>query len=365
MDSGVDPVSAILHRVADRLVDHEFRCWFYGDSIGFEGLVAASGLFGVPGWADFSRGFFRGWATRADPYQPDDNTAPGHAMCTIAEATDDAVLRKAIVALADHLSARRQVDGVPITFEDCSRSLREPYGGVVLSDEDRAILIDPKAGIYVDCLHFDPPFLAHLSRLTGEEKWARMAVDQALGYGRLLRDPDTGLYHHFWLERTGRPHITGWGRGQGWALLGLLDVATLSPVGTMGLDAVVDAASALADVMLGYQRDDGHWFNMVHEPRSGEESSTAAFMATAFYRGMRRGLLDPSRFLPAADASYQAMLGKLDDNGDYRGVTAAVYSSTCDEHYWYVPSDKIVPWGQGPVLTAAAARAEFFDTDRR
>lgn len=362
MDNNVDALSLVLHKVADRLVEHEFRCWFYGDSIGFEGLIAASELFGQPGWRDFSRGFFRGWATRAVPYQPDDNTAPGHAMCAVVDDTSDAVLKQAVIALAEYLSTRRQIDGVPITFEDCLRSLREPYGGVVLSEEDRSILENPGAGIYVDCLHFDPPFLAHLSRLTGDDAYARQAVDQALGYGRLLRDPGSGLYHHFWLERTGRPYITGWGRGQGWALLGLLDVAVLSPAETRGVDAVSAAASDLADVMLDYQRDDGHWFNMVHEPRSSEESSTAAFMATAFYRGMTHGLLDRDRFLPAADAAFQAMLGKLEDNGDYRGVTAAVYSSTCDEHYWHVPSNRIVPWGQGPVLTAAAARAAFHGT---
>ncbi|MEM7443767.1 MAG: glycoside hydrolase family 88 protein, partial [Pseudomonadota bacterium] len=186
--------------------------------------------------------------------------------------------------------------------------------------------------------------------------------DQALGYRSLLRDETTGLYHHFWLEQTGRPYIIGWGRGQGWALLGLLDVACHVPRNMVGAELVVQAAKDLADVMLSYQRDDGHWFNMVHEPRSGEESSTAAFMATAFYRGIEQGFLDRDRFMPAADAAYRAMLGKLEPNGDYRGVTAAVYSSTCDEHYWYVPSDRIVPWGQGPVLTAAAARAAIHGT---
>ena len=33
---------ALVARVADRLLEHAFHGWFYGDSIGFEGLVAAA-----------------------------------------------------------------------------------------------------------------------------------------------------------------------------------------------------------------------------------------------------------------------------------------------------------------------------------
>ena len=41
------------------------------------------------------------------------------------------------------------------------------------------------------------------------------------------------------------------------------------------------------------------------------------------------------------------------------GVSAAVMSSLAEEHYWHVPLNQIVPWGQGPVLTAIAARRSF------
>ena len=356
-DTDAAALAPVLERVAERLIEHRFQCWFYGDSIGFEGLIAASHLFGRPRWFDFSRGFFRAWATRMEPFQPDDNTAPGHAMCEMVAETGDAILREAVLKLADHLAGRRRIGAVSVTFEDCHRSLRAPYGNLAMSAEDERILADPGAGIYVDCLHFDPPFFAHLARLTGEAQWAERAVAEAIGYGDILFDEPTGTYRHFWLERTGRAYAAGWGRGQGWALLGLLDVIASAPAGTPGLATVRERAAALADTMRGYQRDDGDWYNVVHEPRSGNESSTAAFMATAFYRGVTLGIFDAARFVPAADKAWAAVCRNLAGNGDLRGVTAAVYSSTLDEHYWHVPTNQIVPWGQGPVLTAAAARA--------
>jgi unsaturated rhamnogalacturonyl hydrolase len=47
---------------------------------------------------------------------------------------------------------------------------------------------------------------------------------------RLLQD-GSGLFWHFFLERTGRPYGRAWGRGQGWALLGLLDLLEHVPSG--------------------------------------------------------------------------------------------------------------------------------------
>lgn len=349
----------LIRAVASRLAAHPFQAWFYGDSVGFEGLLAASDLLGDPQWGQFAHGFFRAWAARRRPFQPDDNTAPGHVMCAIVERTGDAVLRDAVLDLAAHLRKRRKVAGVSITFEDSLRSLRQPYGGVPLSAAEAAQMHDPGPGVWLDCMHFDPPFFAHLAGIDLDGGWAEAAVAEVLGARDLLLDADTGLYNHFWLEKTGRSYIRGWGRGQGWALLGLLDVAHYVDVSEPRSDEVRAAALALARRMLAYQLADGNWHCMAHEPRSGPESSTAAFMATAFYRGMARGLLPEAEFAEPADRAYAAMRRNLDAVGDLTGVSAAVMSALVDEHYWHVPLNRIVPWGQGPVLTAAAARARW------
>lgn len=346
---------ARLRAVADRLVEHPFQCWFYGDSIGFEGLIAASDSLGDPRYLNFCHGFARAWAMRRHPFQPDDNTAPGHVMSEIVDRTGDSVLEEAVLDLAAHLKARRHVGGVSITFEDTLRSLREPYGGTTLSDADAALMRDPGAGVWLDCMHFDPPFFAHLARRDPKAGWAEAAVAELLGARALLLDAETGFYRHYWLEKTGRARIDGWGRGQGWALLGLLDVAVLAP-DTGGADTIAAEALRLAHRMIDTQLPDGHWHAMVHEPRSGPESSTSAFMATAFYRGMRAGILPESDFAEPADRAWRAMRGCLDDRGNLLGVSAAVMSALIDEHYWHVPLGRIVPWGQGPVLTAEAAR---------
>jgi len=341
-----------LRRAADVLAGLDFSGWFYGDSIGFEGLLAASEVLGDARYGAFAHGFLRGWATRAEPYRELDNTVPGRALCLIAETLPDRAMLDAGRRLATHLM-RRPTIGAGVHPSFSRAPLREPYGGSALPDDERRLMEDPGPGVYVDCLHFDPPFLAHLGRVSGESAFLEAGIAQALGYVRLLQDQNSGLFHHFWLARTGRPYVLGWGRGQGWALLGLLDTLDQVPADAVARPELEASVRSLASGMIERQRPDGHWHAIAGDPTSGHEASTAAFMAIGLASGADRGILD-GRALAAAEHAWGATLRSLGEDGVLRDVSAAVWSCTQPEHYRRVPTGFAVPWGQGPVLVAAA-----------
>lgn len=355
--------AALVARAADHLLGLPYEAWTFGDSVGFEAMLAASEATGDSRYAAFAHGFFRAWAARAEPYRPLDCTAPGLAIVLAAERVGDGLLLDAAARLADFLAARRLVKGVFTTWE--RSPLRHPYGPEQLAPEEALLVRDSGAGIFVDCLHFDPPFFAALGRVGGDARFARLAVEQALGYADLLQDPDSELFHHFWLERTRRPHILGWGRGQGWALLGLLDVleqAGWRPGGENadGLDRIADSARRLAESMRGLQRADGHWHAVAQHPASGDETSTAAFMAAGFARGRALEVLDDG-FAASEERAAAAMLAATNDEGMLGGVSAAVWACTLPSHYAHVPRGFLVPWGQGPLVLALTRRAAHGD----
>lgn len=345
-----------LRLAADLLVRHPFRCWFYGDSIGFEGLIAASDVLADATYESFAHGFVRAWACRAEPYQQDDNTAPGNVMCALYERTGDDGILDAALRLADVLRTRRRVAGVSLTHE--SAPLLRPYGGGSLAPDEVALLRRPGPVLYLDCLHFDPPFFAHLWRITGEDSYLQAAVEEALGYVELLQDSKTGLFHHFWLERTERAYILGWGRGQGWALLGLLDVLAVVPRDHPSWERLRIATMRLAVSMREAQLPDGSWQTVVGQSGSVLERSTSAFMAAAFARAIRLGIVE-SDWNESADRAWEATCAAVDEHGTLTGVSSAVYSSTAVDHYVNVPTGLIVPWGQGPLLVAALERGRL------
>jgi unsaturated rhamnogalacturonyl hydrolase len=343
-----------LALAADLLLQYRFEGWFYGDSIGFEGLIAASDLLGAERWEGFARGFLRGWATRAAPYREMDNTVPGRALCLLVERHGDGILLDAGRALANHLRTRATIgDGAFVSF--ARAPLREPYGGEPLPPDEAELMLDPGPGMYVDCLHFDPPFLVHLGTLLDDHEMVDTGARQALAYVSMLQEAESGLFHHFWLARTRRPHVLGWARGQGWALLGLLDVLEHLPRHHPAWPRLLEAMRSLSAAMVRLQRPDGSWWALAQDRSSGPESSTAAFMAAGLRRAVDRGWLERDPAWDAADRAWAATVAALDAEGALTGVSAAVWSSTRDSHYHHVPRGFVVPWGQGPLLLAAAA----------
>ena len=343
--------SRLLAGVADVLMAQPFACWHYGDSVGFEGLLAASELLGDPRYAAFAYGFMRAWAARAEPYRELDNTAPGHALCLAYERTGDELLLDAATGLARFLMARPTVAGVYTAFGRAP--LREPYDGSVLSAAEAALLADPGPGVFIDCMHFDPPFLVHLGRLTGEAEFLDAGAAQALAAAELLQDRDTGIFHHFHLPRADRCFGYGWSRGQGWALLGLVDVLERLPGDHPAAAPLAASLRALAAGLAATQDPSGHWPALVQEANAFLETSAALFVATGFARGVRLGLLSSDMRTPA-ERAYRAGLSAVDEDGVVGGVSAAVWASTAAGHYRAVPTGGPVAWGQGPVLLAAA-----------
>lgn len=342
-----------LSKAADALLAYPFTSWHYGDSVGFEGLLAASELLDDPRYFGFAHGFMRAWAARGDEYRELDNTAPGHAMCVVCERTGDALLLDAARGLARFLLGRPMVSdsGVYAAFERAP--LIEPYDRSALTEDERELLAHPGPGVFVDCMHFDPPFLVHLGRLCGDAELVDAGAVQALAAVRLLQDPETGIFNHFYLERTGRCYGYGWSRGQGWALLGLLDLLELLPDGHSCSAPLAEALRRLARGLAATQDRSGHWPALVDDPGAVLEPSASLFFACGLARGARLGLLG-NGMREVAERAFAAGLGAVDEDGIVRRVSRAVWASTARGHYLAVPTGDALPWGQGPLLLAAA-----------
>jgi unsaturated rhamnogalacturonyl hydrolase len=343
-----------LDAAANLLLDYPFRVWHYGESVGLEGLLRAAELLGRPELEGWVHGLLRGWAARRRPFAEMDNTLPGKVLCELAERHGDQVLLEAAVDAAEHLSSRRVLHGVALPFERAP--LREPFGGEPLDAAGRALLADPGPGIFVDPLHFDPPFLVHLGALTGSPGLIDAGAAQAMALVDLLQD-GSGAFWHFYLERSGERYGLGWGRGQGWALLGLVDVLERLPESHASHPALKRALAALAGALRASQRSDGGWDAVIFDPGSGPESSTAAFVADGLSRAVRAGLLEPA-FLDAARAAWSHTAGRIRADGVLDGVSANVWACTAASHLSNVPLGAVVPWGQGPLLLAAAEHLE-------
>lgn len=349
-----EQLRSLLAKAAPQLVGLDYETWNFGDSTGFEAMIRAGDALDSQELHNFAYGWFRSWATRAQPYARLDCTAPGLAIVLMAERRNSQDLLDAALGLANYLTGRRKIGDVYETWE--RSPLMAPYGGEELPVEEQAVLESPPGGFFVDCLHFDPPFFAALARVTGDERWRVEALDQVSGYIKALQKP-SGLFDHFVLDgHLDRTYGPGWGRGQGWALLGLLDV-----VEQLSLAQDHPVALAAVDVingMMSLQSGDGSWPVVITDPNSGEEPSTAAFMAAGFFRAHTLGLVDGAHVIDAAERALASVAGECSSEGLLSGVSRAVMACTRPSHYAHVPRGFNVPWGQGPLVLALCEALE-------
>ena len=339
----------LLEKVGASLLKMPYQSWNFGDSTGFEGILVVGKLLKDPKYFSFAEGWFKAWASRPEPFRRLDCTAPGVAMIEVAQEKDCKEIFNALELLANYLTSRSKDRGIFDTWQ--SLCLIPPYGGEELPKFEADLLANPPGGTCIDCLHFDPPFFTGLGKAIGNPKYIEIGVEQAIGYIDALQLP-SGIFDHFFLNGVPGTWGQGWGRGQGWALLGMMDVLHQIPKSNNNYNKIKQAAEKLIYAMIKLQRPDGRWWCVVDSERSGEEGSTAGFMAAGFARAIKLGIVEESVVKPAMIKALNGVIADANKAGELQNVTAAVMASTRKSHYEFTPRGFSVPWGQGPQALA-------------
>jgi len=196
--------------------------------------------------------------------------------------------------------------------------------------------------IWVDCMHTDGPGLAAL----GLRDDAVVAAEE---YAAVLQRSD-GLFDHGYDIESGRSNGVAWGRGQAWAMLGLVD--TCHPADDSGLR---QRLTSLLDA-LGRHEENGAWHTVVDEPASPIELSAGAYIAWVVPRAVRYGLAE-QHHAEMADRAFDRVLRELVDGA----LTVSEASPVGDIDSYASRAVGIFPWGQAPVLHALLDRVDQLD----
>jgi unsaturated rhamnogalacturonyl hydrolase len=358
----VRQLEEIVVRAADLLLRYPWKVWFWGDSIGLEGLLDASEWLGEKKYEAFVYGLMKAWLARCQPPRPFDYTAPGVALLRLYERLADPALLRAAEDHADYLAAFRQTDhGAFVRWEnpdfDLPPEIPAANPGVERVAPSGAATASGPC-VFVDTMHFDGPFFARLYQVTGAERYRRLAVTAILPYVRLLFDEDDGLFHHFWIERRKRRNGVFWGRGQGWAMLGIVHVLEHLPHDDPAWPILLSVFQRHSGALAAAQDPSGHWHTVITDSSSYTESSIAAFVVDGLSRGLHQGWLDPS-YRAVIERAVAALLPQVAGDGKLDGVSYETYPSLNPEHYRLMPRGAVVPWGQGPLLTAIRSYAQL------
>jgi unsaturated rhamnogalacturonyl hydrolase len=355
---------ALPEKAANLLLRHAWKVWFWGDSIGVEGLLDASELTGNVAYENFAYGLLKGWLGREKHRGKFDYTAPGVALLRVFEKTADPALLSLAHRHAEYMRSFRKTEaGAYLRYENAAIELPPelPSGhpDFAWSAAKCAAVTDGGPCVFVDCVHFDAPFFAKLYQVSGEDQYRAEALSNILPQVELLFDKDESLFHHFWIERSKQRNGVLWGRGNGWALLGLVGTLECLPSGDPGTLKLIEVLNAQASRLRKLQDEGGGWHTVLNEPGSYVETSIAAFVVDGFSRAIQAGWLPRSDYFPVVERAFEFLIRHVNREGLLEGVSYETFPSTRAEHYRTMPRNAMVPWGQGPLLSALFARQKL------
>ena len=355
----------IAVRAADRLLAYPWKLWFWGDSIGLDGLLDAADVTGDGRYFGYVYGLLKAWIARYQYRSEFDYTAAGVALLRVYERTRDAALLDAARRHADYLAGFRLTEaGAYVRYENAAIELPPelPSDSMGARQRDARQVTDGGPCVFVDSVHFDGPFFAKLYAITREECYRDLVLANILPQIDLLYDPGERLFHHFWIERTRRRNGVLWARGNGWGLLGV--AMALEGIGMGGA-----AGARLSQVLReGIQRVaslqdvGGAWHTIINDPDSYIESSTAPFFIDIIVRAIRLGLVSAGEYGAVLEAAMNHMTTHVRPDGTLEGVSYETFPSTRAEHYRGMPQGAVVPWGQGPLLAAIRSYLELHES---
>ena len=164
--------------------------------------------------------------------------------------------------------------------------------------------------------------------------WSRNATSRHAAAARRLLltysstlQRDDGLYIH----ALKGPHA--WGRGNGFALLGVTEALTHLPDRLQGGDNLLPIYRRHVQALAKHQSDDGSWRQVVDDPSSYRELTVTAMTTAAIARGITRGWIDRQTYEPIVNRGWQAVAARVNADGTVKDVCSSTGAGPTKEYY--------------------------------
>jgi unsaturated rhamnogalacturonyl hydrolase len=323
---GLD-LTVLQRAAAARTMAHSYKVWGFGEDIGLRGLLEHSAATGDATAGRFVADLVRPWCVARTELTNADHVAPGVVMLDLYQMTGDDVYLAAALRVAELHRWFPRVDGVAVHRPD---------------------LLELSSLVWVDCVALDAPFLVRLARVTGSDEWLELGIATLDAYLDVLRDSRRPLFCHGYDVAAGSRSPCLWGRGNGWALHGLVDTLAELPEAHPATKSLVATLRDQVTELVALQHPGGLWHTILDDGTAPLENSTAAFYASGVLKALRLGLLERDLCLDhMVDRAVTAMLAAVEPDGGLPISYATPIGSPAT--YRNAPTG-VFPWGQGPLL---------------
>ncbi len=203
--------------------------------------------------------------------------------------------------------------------------------------------------VWVDTLIMVCPFLAWAGKFLDNSRYIAEAVKQLLLHIECLKDPETGLYRHIWDDEK-KSFYEGslWGRGNGWVITSLVEVAEQLPKDHPDQERLIIEIQQLVEKLILCQDEHGYWRFFLDDfsEKSKVETAGTLIIAYGLSKAIRNEWID-IRLYEYVQNAFDAVITCVDEDGK---VTNASGPTVDPKH---TPYNKPYAHAQGFFLITA------------
>ncbi len=179
-------------------------------------------------------------------------------------------------------------------------------------------------------LYMSAGLLGRAAKLSGDVTYLDLLARTMTQISGKLQNED-GLYQH----ATDSPHR--WGRGNGFASLGLMEALTWLPADHPLRAALLARFRKQMAALKPHQTPEGTWRQIIDRPESYREVTATAMNLAAMARGVRLGWLDGS-YRAVVDRAWSGLSARIADDGGLTDVCAGTGPGPTLTYYYERPA---------------------------
>lgn len=173
---------------------------------------------------------------------------------------------------------------------------------------------------WCDALFMAPPVYAHMYMLTGNESYVDFMDKEFRKTYDHLYDKEYNLFFRddsFFDKREANGKKIFWGRGNGWAAAGLVNLLKILPSGSSYRPFYEELLKKFVSQLVQYQDTNGFWHASLLDPDSypSPETSATALITYALAYGINQGLLSRTEYYEPALKGWNALVSALGEDG--------------------------------------------------
>jgi rhamnogalacturonyl hydrolase YesR len=206
------------------------------------------------------------------------------------------------------------------------------------------------ASIWPDDLYMGGAFLSDWGKYTGDQKYIKDAANQIVHQAAVEQDTDGLWFHGYFVNRKIHAPFK-WGRGNGWAMLALVETLSAMPEKDSLRPKLLNILCEQIEGLKKVQTSDGMWRQILDKPGLWEETSCTAMFAFGIARAVNQGWIDATNMMVARKA-FAGIANNVAPDGSVNGTCEGT-SIGMDLDY-YINRRRPVddPHGWGPVMLA-------------